>query len=136
MTPYGYRIINAEAVIDESEAEKVKELYREFLTTGSMRKAAMKVGIDKVHSVIGRILKNRVYLGTDYYPQIIDEALFSAVQKLREKNARNQNRIHEYKAVEKTEIGSFYIGSVDKKYNDPYKQAEYAYGLIEEDIHE
>lgn len=136
MTPYGYRIIDAEAVIDESEAEKVKELYREFLNTGSMRKAAMEVGIDKVHSVIGRILKNRVYLGTDYYPQIIDEALFSAVQKLREKNAGNQNRIHEYKAVEKSEIGSFHIGSVDKKYNDPYKQAEYAYGLIEEDIHE
>ena len=79
MTPYGYRIVNAKAVIDESEAEKVKMLYCEFLATGSMRNAAMNVGIDKVHSVIGRILKNKVYLGTDYYPQIIDDALFSAV---------------------------------------------------------
>ena len=93
MAPYGYRIVNAKAVIDESEAEKVKMLYCEFLATGSMRNAAMKVGIDKVHSVIGRILKNKVYLGTDYYPQIIDDALFSAVQELRERNVRNQNRI-------------------------------------------
>ena len=111
-------------------------LYYEFLATGSMRNAAMKVGIDKVHSVIGRILKNKVYLGTDYYPQIIDDALFSAVQELRERNAKNQNRIHEYKTVEKAEIGSFHIGIVDKKYDDPYKQAEYAYGLIEENTNE
>lgn len=136
MAPYGYRIVNAKAVIDESEAEKVKMLYCEFLATGSMRNAAMKVGIDKVHSVIGRILKNKVYLGTDYYPQIIDDALFSAVQELRERNAKNQNRIHEYKTVEKAEIGSFHIGIVDKKYDDPYKQAEYAYGLIEENTNE
>ena len=63
-------------------------------------------------------------------------ALFSAVQELRERNAKNQNRIHEYKTVEKAEIGSFHIGIVDKKYDDPYKQAEYAYGLIEENTNE
>ena len=85
---------------------------------------------------IGRILKNKVYLGTDYYPQIIDDVLFSAVQELRERNAKNQNRIHEYKTVEKAEIGFFHIGIVDKKYDDPYKQAEYAYGLIEENTNE
>lgn len=123
-------------MIDESEAEKVKMLYYEFLATGSMRNAAIKVGIDKVHSVIGRILKNKVYLGTDYYPQIIDDALFSAVQELCKRNVRSQNRIYEYKTVEKAEIGSFHIGIVDKKYDDPYKQAEYAYGLIEENINE
>ena len=40
------------------------------------------------------------------------------------------------KTVEKAEIGSFHIGIVDKKYDDPYKQAEYAYGLIEENTNE
>ena len=58
------------------------------------------------------------------------------VQELRERNAKNQNRIHEYKTVEKAEIGFFHIGIVDKKYDDPYKQAEYAYGLIEENTNE
>lgn len=36
------------------------------------------------HSVIGRILENHNYLGTEYYPQIIDKDLFDRVQKRRE----------------------------------------------------
>lgn len=48
----------------------------------------MKVGIDKTHSVIGRLLRNKLYLGTDYYPQIVDEEIFEKVQELRGSNAR------------------------------------------------
>ena len=59
MAQYGYRIVNAKAVIDESEAEKVKMLYYEFLATGSMRNAAIKVEIDKVHSVIPTSTSNQ-----------------------------------------------------------------------------
>ena len=92
-TPYGYKIINAQAVVDEPIAEKVRQLFVEYLESGSMRAAAMKVGIDKTHSVIGRLLRNKVYLGTDYYPQIVDEEIFEKVQELRGSNAKSQNRI-------------------------------------------
>ena len=36
-TPYGYRIENAQAVIDEPVAEKIRLLFEEFLQCGSMR---------------------------------------------------------------------------------------------------
>ncbi len=52
-TPYGYKIENGQAVIDEPVAEKVRQLFVEFLNCGSMRAAAVKVGVEKTHSVIG-----------------------------------------------------------------------------------
>ena len=135
-TPYGYRIENAAAAIDEPAAEKIRQLYREYLECGSMRAAAMKVGIDKTHSVIGRLLNNKVYLGTDYYPQIVDEEIFEKVQELRGSNARSQNRIREYEAPPELELKDYKLGKVEEKYTDPYKQAEYAYSMIEEEHNE
>lgn len=132
-TPYGYKIENAVAVIDEIAAEKVRGLYKEYLAGGSMRAAAIKVGIDKTHSVIGRLLRNEVYLGTDYYPQIIDDELFKQVQKLRMDNAKNQNRIRECQQPPEIKLKNYKIGKVDRKFDDPYKQAEYAYSMIKED---
>lgn len=131
-TPFGYIIEDGKAVIDETNAEKVRKLFHEYMECGSMRVAAKKAGIDKTHSMIGRFLKNKVYVGTEYYPQIVDENTFAKVQEIRESNARSQNRIREYKVPPKAEIGTFAIGKVTKKYDDPYKQAEYAYSQITE----
>ena len=131
-TSFGYIIEDGKAVIDETKAEKVRRLFHEYMECRSMRAAAKKVGIDKTHSMIGRFLKNKVYVGTEYYPQIVDENTFAKVQEIRESNARNQNRIREYKVSPKAEIGTFAIGKVTKKYDDPYKQAEYAYSQITE----
>lgn len=136
-TPYGYKIVDGQAVIDEPVAEKIRNLYAEFLTCGSMRAAAAKAGIEKTHSVIGRLLKNEVYLGDEYYPQMIDEKIFCKVQELRNSNAKSQNRIRDYiKQETVVEDTQYRIGKVQQCYENPYLQAEYAYGLIEEEKHE
>ena len=136
-TPYGYKIEKGQAVIDESIAEKVRQLFIEFLNCGSMRAAAVKVGIDKTHSVIGRLLRNEVYLGDEYYPQLIDDELFQKVQEQRNSNARSENRIRDYiKQTPVPENIQYRIGKVQQRYENPYQQAEYAYGLIEEEKHE
>lgn len=119
-------------VIDEPNAERVRMLFREYIECGSMRTAGKKVGIEKTHSVIGRFLKNNVYVGTEYYPQIVDEDTFAKVQEIRENNAKSQNRIGAYRPHPKAEIGTFTIGKVAVQYDDPYKQAEYAYSQITE----
>ena len=131
-TPYGYKIINAQAVVDDPIAEKVRQLYAEYLESGSMRAAAKKVGIEKTHSVIGRLLKNKVYVGTDYYPQIVDGEIFKKVQELRGSNARSQNRIKEFEAPPELELKDYKLDKVEEKYTDPYQQAEYAYSQITE----
>lgn len=136
-TPYGYKIENGQAVIDEPVAEKVRQLFVEFLKCGSMRAAAIKAGIEKTHSVIGRLLKNEVYLGDEYYPQIIEDEIFRKVQELRNSNAKNQNRIRDYiKQASVAEEAQYRIGKVQQRYENPYLQAEYTYGLIEEEKHE
>ena len=131
-TPFGYIIENGQAIIDETNAERVRMLFREYIQCGSMRAAAKKVGIEKTHSVIGRFLKNKVYVGTEYYPQIVDEDTFAKAQEIRENNAKSQNRIGAYRPHPKAEIGIFTIGKVTAQYDDPYKQAEYAYSQITE----
>lgn len=124
-TPYGYKIINAQVVVDDPIAEEVRQLYAEYLESGSMRAAAKKVGIDKTHSVIGRLLKNKVYVGTDYYPKIVDGEIFKKVQELRGNNARSQNRIKEFEAPPELELKDYKLDKVEEKYTDPYQQAEY-----------
>lgn len=130
--PYGYRIENAIAVVDEVEGEKVVSLFEEYIIGKSMRAAAIKVGIDKTHSMIGKILKNRIYLGTKFYPKIIDEVTFNKVQEIRHENAITQNRIRTVTVIEEPQViqDEFHVGKIEKKFNDPYKQAEYAYSQI------
>lgn len=38
-TPYGYRIENGIAVVDEVDAERIKALYQEYIDCKSMRAA-------------------------------------------------------------------------------------------------
>ena len=69
--PYGYRIADGKAVIDEKEALKVRELFCKFLEFGTISETARAVNIDKTHSVISNILKNKTYLGTSLYPSCL-----------------------------------------------------------------
>lgn len=134
--PYGYRIEEGVATIDEPVAEKIRMLFEEFIQRKSMRAAAKASGIEKTHSVIGRMIKNEIYLGTDFYPQIIDKELFDKAQELRSENAISQNRgFMKPHAPVPTEF-SFLVGRVETKYEDPYKQAEYAYSQVEENCNE
>lgn len=131
--PYGYWVKDAKGIIYEPEADKVVALYRAYLEYDSMSAAAKKVRINKIHGSIGRILKNTVYLGTDFYPQLLDEELFTKVQKARKENAVRKNRIKEIKPAEEFKpITTFKASKVKLKFDDPYKQAEYAYSMIKE----
>ena len=131
--PYGYKIVNAKALPDEETAKKLQAFYAEYLRCGSMMAAAKKVGIEKTHSVLGRLLKNETYLGTEFYPRLIDDETFARVQKLRTSVAKSLGRIREKKPKEKApESLQFTVGRVEKKYRDPYEQARYAYEQIKE----
>ena len=129
--PYG--IEDGKALADEVAAENLKSFFNEYLVCGSMLAAAKKVDIEKTHSMLGRMLKNRVYLGTDFYPRLIDDDTFQKAQELRGEVARKLGRIHEYKPKEtKQEVLRFEVGKVKQKYQDPYRQAQYAYTQIRE----
>lgn len=131
-TPFGYRIEKGIAVIDETAARQVKEVYQNYLEGDSLIDAGKKAGLPFCHSSIGKILRNNHYLGDDYYPAIIDPDLFAAVEEERRKrvNALGRNRIPktEPEVIYPT---SFYRKEATENFDDPFQQAEYAYSLIE-----
>ena len=78
---YGYDIINGKAVINREEAANVVGLYEGYLEGLSMAKAGAMIPRTQVS--IGHMLENRQYLGTEFYPPIIDQKLFERVQDAR-----------------------------------------------------
>lgn len=85
--PYGYRIINGKAEIDEQSAERIKILFQSYLTGDSLATAAKKAEIIAFHAGISRMLQNKHYLGDEYYPAIIDQDMFAAVEAERIRRA-------------------------------------------------
>lgn len=53
-TPYGYRIEDGKAVVDDIAAEQVKELFSGYLAGLSLKGAAKKAGIDCYHATAGK----------------------------------------------------------------------------------
>lgn len=130
--PYGYKIQNGAAIIDEKEAEQVRALYAEYLSGLSLTAAAQKVGIKMYHAGVKRLLQNERYLGDDYYPAIIDRETFEKAESERLKRAEALGRIRELEKPQKPKYPTrFYAKEPEQKYDDPFRQAEYAYSLIE-----
>lgn len=93
-TPIGYKVINGKIEVYEEHKNLVVQIFTDYdngISAWQIAKTLKENGVtnarDKVswtHSVIGRILENHNYLGTEYYSQIIDRELFERVQKRRE----------------------------------------------------
>ena len=130
-TPYGYRIENGVAVIDEDKAESIGKLYAYYLSGLALTVAAKKAGVTANHSSVGKILRNRRYLGDEYYPQIVGQGTFDAAEVERQKRAEKLGRIKEPKEHQEVTVPiSFCIDVIEQKYEDPFRQAEYAYSRI------
>ncbi len=134
-TPYGYRIENGKAIVDAEKADQIKLLFEAYLSGDSLATAAKKAGIKAFHAGIGNMLKNKRYVGDDFYPAIIDKGSFEATEIERLNRAKKLGRIWE----KKEHIGSpaptsFSIADGNEQFDDPFKQAEYVYSLIEMEV--
>ena len=100
-----------------------------------MKGAAIKAGIDCYHATVSRMLQNKQYLGDEFYPPIIDEETFEKAREEKRKRAERLGRVWEPKYELKTDYPvTFKAKPLVQKYDDPYKQAEYAYSLIESEV--
>ena len=133
--PFGYRIENGKAVIDEVTAEQVRNLFRNYLSGMALVSAASEAGIETYHATVSKMLANRRYLGDDFYPPIIDEATFKLAQKERKNRAKKLGRDHFISEVLVLEVPTeFEMRKATKHYDNPAEQAEYLYTLIESEI--
>jgi len=133
--PFGYRIEDGKAVIDEESAAKLKILYANYLSGMALITAAKEAGIDTYHGTVSKMLANRRYFGDSFYPQIIDEETFHAAQVERKKRAKSLGRDHFVSESTVLEVPSeFSISPVLQHFDDSQKQAEYIYSLIESEF--
>ncbi len=130
--PYGYRIINGKALIDENQAEQVRRLFAAYLSGKSYMDAGKSAGFELTHSSVKGLLQNRYYLGDDFYPPIISRETYDAAEAERQRRAKHLGRIWEKQPQVKKGVPTlFNIGLVEQNYKDPYEQASYIYSLIE-----
>ena len=72
------------------------------------------------------------YLGDIFYPAIIDEDTYQKAQKERKRRAIKLGRNNKQTQMRKLQIPTrFHMGEVTALYDNPVKQAEYLYSLIE-----
>lgn len=133
--PFGYRIEDGKAVIDETSAAKLKMLYSNYLSGMALVTAAKEARIETYHGTVSKMLANRRYLGDFFYPPIIDEEIFRAAQAERKKRAKSLGRDHFVSEPPVLEVPTeFSISPALQHFDDPAQQAEYIYSLIESEF--
>ena len=134
-TPYGYKIENGQAVIDEAAAATIRELYKNYLSGMALSDAAKKAGLDTYHGTAKRMMLNKHYLGDSFYPAIIDKTTFDAVPIELEKRAGKLGRLAKTSALHSKYVPTdFLMGPAEQKLPNPLKQAEYLYSLIRPEV--
>ena len=134
-TPFGYCIEYGKAAIEIEAAEQIKTLFDSYLSGDSLATAAKKAGITAFHAGIGRMLRNTLYLGDDYYPAIIDPNTFTSAQTERIRLAEKLGRIYEpNEEIMGVYPTAFLVIEGREEFDDPFAQAEYAYSLIETEV--
>ena len=88
MVPYGYRIVDGQAVPDPVDAKNLRMMYSLYLKGFTIDDAAHDAGVPRKGSSAGSLLNNRVYLGTDFYPRLIQDDVFEKTQEERQRRAR------------------------------------------------
>ena len=132
---YVYRNVDGKAVVDEVQAEQVRNFFEEYISGKALKVAAENVGLKIYHGSAGRMLRNTRYLGDDYYPAIIDQELFDRAEEERQSRANQLGRVRELQGKEMPAVPlHFTMGRQTKVIYDPYEQAEYAYSLIESEM--
>lgn len=131
--PFGYRLEKGKPVICEEEACKLREVYTGYLSGLSFSTAADKAGLRLFHGTVRNMMRDERYLGTDFFPAIIDEETFNAVEEERQRREKALGRTKRKRRSSTAKIlTEFSYSKPEMKYPDPFQQAEYIYSLIKE----
>jgi len=134
-TPFGYRIVSGKVFVNKQEAEQLKTLFKAYLSGLSLPNAGKKANINRTHSGITRLLTDERYLGNEVFPALITKEVFERAQQERYKRAKKLGRLNRKKKEERFQPSyEFLIAEIEKEYENPIKQAEYVYSLIQSEV--
>lgn len=92
--PFGYMMKNGEITTNPKEVLAVVTIFRRYISGDSLTAIALSMevpyneGILCNKNMVKHIIENEKYLGTDKYPQLIDEDTF------RRANAKRVAKLH------------------------------------------
>lgn len=102
-TPLGYCIRNGNVIIEPVSAAVIQTIFTDYKkgkSTYQIAKELTEQGVLTVnhepkwyHGGVGRILENRKYLGDGFYPALIDQDMFEAVQGQRDIQRKDMERL-------------------------------------------
>ena len=129
---YGYRVKEGKPVIEPQEAERLRELFGNFISGMGYKQAAETAGIGKnvYHKSAKNMLMNRRYLGEGDYPRIIPPDVFEQAQS----EIQRLGELYPSKPkppLALSQPSSFRMRLPEQSFDDPAAQAEYMYSLIE-----
>ena len=131
--PFGYRMEKGCITVDEEKKGQLLLLFENYLSGMSLHAAAEAAGIGKVHAQVKRMLTNERYLGDETYPALVTrEMMEEARAEIRRRAVKLGRTDRKKKKAADEAKTSFRLGKIDKRYEDPFEQAAYAYSLIEE----
>jgi len=97
--PYGYTIKNGQTVIEQSEAEIIREIFSEYINGASMKEIADSLTSQSIPYIerqsiwckakVARIIDNIKYLGTDEYEAIVDRLTFDTAVECKATRKKN-----------------------------------------------
>ena len=135
-TPYGYDIIGGRAVINEGQAANIRQICENYLSGMSFKNAAAAVGLAMSHCGVKRLMLNKRYVGDSFYPPILAKETVRKVEaeRLRREKALGRDRWKGKGVPEGTIFTRFSATKITLKYDDPVRQAEYAYTQIKSEV--
>ena len=93
--PFGYQYINGVVALHPTESQMVKEIFHDYLQGSSLLQVAKKLNDSKVEYLpdvtgwnkarLKRLIEDERYLGTEAYPQIVEQDAFSRAQEIKAK---------------------------------------------------
>lgn len=134
-TPFGYKMDNGLIVIDDVKSSQLRKMFDLYLDGMSFSAIAIVLDLTTSHSGIKRMLLNKKYLGDNYYPALIAKETFDKVPTEIQRRAVALGRLNRTSKIKETIIPSaFTVGNIKESFDDPFRQAEYIYSLIESEV--
>ena len=128
---YGYTIRDGRLEVQETEAENIRKIFKNYLAGNTLIKSANLAGLKKNSSSVKRILTNKKYLGNEIYPKIIDGESFEKAGQMLKERAVTMGRVWE-KEEEIIKVPCMFRYKEEGVLPiDPLERASHQYNLIE-----
>ena len=128
---YGYTIRDGRLEVQETEAENIRKIFKNYLAGNALIKSAELAGLQKNNSSVKRILTNKKYLGNDIYPKLIDRESFEKAGQMLKERAVAMGRVWE-KEEEIIKVPcKFRYKEEGALPLNPFERARHQYNLIE-----